>query len=260
MEKAPRLATDVLLELETKLDIALNIIRAQDLNIKILSNKLNLIIAALDKITSEPTTTPAAPKYSVESVNTARPVFQQPPIPVSEKELLFSSEENLPVEDSPKGFRRTSRPETFAGDDMYLPQAARDVKPKNQTPKPPPGRSLNAEVIVPPSAQKSTTPQTPPKIQNIVQNAIPVMQRIVDKAGKSIFLADVELIDLSTMQSIYKTRTNGTGKWMASLGMGNYRVMIRKGASSTKDKIDIGQDIQVDGTTSPLELQTMIIK
>ena len=36
--------------------------------------------------------------------------------------------------------------------------------------------------------------------------------------------------------------------------------MIRKGASSTKDKIDIGQDIQFDGTKSPLELQTMIIK
>ena len=127
MDKPPRLATDVILELKEKLDIALNIVRAQDLNIKIISNKLNIIIAALDKITSVPA---PQPNFSVEAVNTTRPLFQNIPDSFPEKELSFSPEENLSVENSPIGFRRTSSPETFAGDDMYLTQSTKDVKQK----------------------------------------------------------------------------------------------------------------------------------
>jgi putative ATP-grasp target RiPP len=271
LENEPRKASEVLLELEKTVNILLSIIRAQDLNIKILSNKLNTVIENMNK-------QPPAAKFTAEAVHTARPLppvspFQQTFELDPERQIPVSSEARLPMEMEPQGFRRTSRPETFAGDDSYLPQSTPQTD-KIQMPKAPPGRGgptpppgRTAEVVVPPAAtkQKATAPTAKqqhqqPRTQNIVQNAIPVMQRVVDSSGKSLFLADVEIIDLATMQSIYSTRTNGMGKWMASLGIGTYRVLIRKMEKLTGSKKETPQDIQVDGTQSPLELQTIIIK
>ena len=47
---------------------------------------------------------------------------------------------------------------------------------------------------------------------------------------------------------------------MAALGIGNYRVEIRKQGSSLKEKIEAVQDIQVDGRSSKLDLPMLIIK
>jgi hypothetical protein len=270
----PRKASDILLELEQKLDTALSIIRTQDLNIKILSNKLNSILEALEKKNAEP-------KVMVEAVNTARmPVspIQQVTQFDPERQVPVAAEAKLPVEVEPRGFRRTSRPETFAGDDAYLPAPPTAIEPKfpvqvpNNMPKPPPGRgpmspppgrTVEATVVAPTPkpVPAPEVPSLPQKQQvTVVQNAIPVAQRVVNGSGKSLFLAEVEIIDLSSMQQIYKTRTNGTGKWMASLGVGEYRVIIRKFEAATKEKLEVTQDIQVDGSQSPLELQTVIIK
>jgi len=268
----PRKASDILLELEQKLDVALSIIRAQDLNIKILSNKLNSVIESLEKKSVEP-------KITVEAIST-KPIqispFQQAQQLDPERQIPVDAESRLPLESEPKGFRRTSRPETFAGDDTYL------TRPAPPTPKypvqipngpppgrgpntPPPGRTVEATVVAPapPPQPAQPAPQMPVQQKqqvSVVQNAIPVMQRVVNAQGKSMFLAEVEVIDLSSMQPIYKTRTNGTGKWMASLGMGEYRIIIRKLEQATKEKMEVTQDIRVDGTQSPLELQTIIIK
>jgi hypothetical protein len=264
LDKEPRKATDVLLDIEKKLDIALNIIRTQDLSIKILSNKLNGVLEALEKQSKEP------PKITVEAVNTMRP----PPNPFQDpaKQIMVSSEFNLPLEETPKGFRRTSRPETFAGDNAYLnKQGPVDPKFPVQIPKAPPGRDpqrpppgREAEVVVAPPAPK---PKAPTNVRQQPaggpQSSIPVMQRVVNAQGKSLFLADVEIIDLASMQpvpSTVKIRTNGTGKWMTSLGVGNYRVIIRKLEPANKQRLEATQDIQVDGSVSPLELQTIIIK
>lgn len=274
MTSEPRKASDILLELETKLDAALSIIHAQDLNIKILSNKLNVIIEALEK-------KEAAPRVVVEAVPTkAAPIspFQAAWEQDAEKNVPIHAEMKLPLEAEPQGFRRTSRPETFAGDDVYLPgqQPANTPKYPVQVPaappgrnpgmQPPPGRSAaEATVSVPapkpePEAQKAPPQNKPQVTQTVLHNAVPVEQRAVNAQGKSLFLAEVEIIDLSTMQQVYKTKTNGSGKWMASLGIGNYRVIIRKYEPTTKERMEVTQEIQVDGTQSPLTLQTIIIK
>jgi hypothetical protein len=260
-----RKASDVLLDLEKKLDEALSIIRTQDLNIKILSNKMNLLSQALDKQNAAPQ------KITVEAINANR--YQPaPPVTVYDpaKNLNVSSEMNLPLETEPKGFRRTSRPETYAGDNAYLNREPASTpkypvqipKMGNAPGKAPPGRE--AEVVVPPTSKidLNTIPKQQQPKATISQNAVPVMQRVVSAQGKSLFLADVEIIDLATMQQISKTRTNGMGKWMASLSVGNYRVIIRKLETLSQDKkvIEATQDIQVDGQQSPLELQTIIIK
>lgn len=251
MEKEPRKATDVLLELENKIEILLSMIRSQDLNLKLLSNKLNLVMEKLEK-------QPAAPnKIVVEAVNTVTPTA-----PIDEKHIPVSPENTIPMEVAPKGFRRTSRPETFSGDNAYFNKSRGNdtVVFPMQLPK----MSDTAEVVVP-EASKIEIPNTTKvkkadKPTAMDQHQIPVVQRIVDKNGKAVFLAEVEITDLSNNSEVSKTRTNGTGKWMATLPIGNYRVYIRKRESLTKEKVETAQDIQVDGTSSPLELQTMILK
>lgn len=286
----PRKATDVLLDIETKVNALLDIVRSQDLVIKVLSNKLNDVMGKLDKQNQ------AAPKITVEAIQqpvvppSMPPGFTQLPAGDPERNIPIAAEHRLPETSSPQGFRRNSRPETFAGDNAYLPHPEQDMRvPVPRTPQskganaPPPGRGLESDVtamvppeatanprskrgvVAPPNPQGSpfASEEPPPESHAPMQHAqgnIPVMQRCVDKNGKSIFLADVELTDLSSGQPIFKTRTNGAGKWMASLGIGAYRVVITKRASANKEKMEALQDIQVDGSKSPLELPMVIIK
>lgn len=267
-QSGPRKASDIVLELESKVDTLISIIKSQDLNIRVLSNKLNNLMEKLDKQPAISLT--PAPSFRAEAVNTkpnsAPPSFATPP--AEEKQVPIFAEFKIPLEQSPEGFRRTSRPETYAGDNAYLPKPNTPMEapkfPTVQNPKPPPGRNPN-DVIVPPKATAPLAPPPPPSAPLAVQppqntNAVPVQQRVVNKENKTVFLADVEIIDHQTAQPILKTRTNGAGKWMASLAPGNYRVTITKREPVTKQKVEVTQDIQIDGTKSPLELPIIIIK
>jgi len=268
--QGPRKATDVLLDLESKLDSALSIIKSQDLNIKLLSNKLNLLIEKMDKQTVAASFV-TKPQFTVEAVqNVLPPQFMQP-AQDEETNVPIFSEHKLAVDAAPIGFRRTSRPETYAGDNAYLQKPPQEpVKMPVQTLKPPPGRNENSNVTVPQQAMNQgivpNNPITKPTAENklpqeqLNQGAIPVEQRVVDKNSKSVFLADVEIVDLKTGNQIFKTRTSGAGKWAAPLSIGNYRVTISKRESVTKQKVEVVQDISVDGSHSPLILQMIIIK
>lgn len=265
MERETRKATDVLLEIESKVNVLLEIIRAQDLNIKVLSNKLNDLAGQLKQQQSGP------PKITVETVQSATPPsmpigFNQLPPGEPERNIPVTAESKLPQSNNPQGFRRTSRPETFidkkiSGDDVYINKPMEEVVMPIQMP---PGRSAAESIPTTNNINKKqvTTQNTGVELKPTPQGQIPTIQRIVDKNGKSIFLADVEITDLSTGQLFFKTRTNGNGKWMASLMVGAYQVKISKrGLESTnKAKIEALQDIQVDGSQSPLELPMLIVK
>lgn len=246
MDGEPRKATEILSDLEGKIDYLIAYTKTQDHSIKILSNKLNEILSKNN--TYVPIQPP--PQFKIESVDTSGQLQKIKEID-SDKQIPISSEFNLPIENSPKGFRRTSRPETYAGDDQFLEKP--QTKQNKITPK--------SEVIVPQNfIDKKNEPVPPIQKSELMQNAVPVSQRVVDKNGKSVFLADVEIIDLSTNTNICKTRTSGTGKWVAALGVGNYKILIRKRESLTKQSIESIQEINVDGATSPYELKnaTMI--
>jgi hypothetical protein len=250
LEKEPRKGSEVLLALESKIDTLLGIVQSQDSVIKVLSNKINALTSMLSEKPK------IAPQITVEAVNIANP-FLAAQTQDPAKQIPVSFESKLPVEESPTGFRRTSRPETYvSGDDAYLRKVP-EVKPKFPTQIP--------EIVVPKQSGAPITnvvlpnpEETAPQFTNI-QNAISVSQRIVDKNGKSVFLADVEIVNLTTKESV-KTRTNGTGKWFAALAIGDYKVIIRKRESLTKEKVEIIQDLLLDGNTSPLAMQTLIIK
>lgn len=281
MGQEPRKATDVLLDVESKIDKLLGIVTSQDLVIKVLSNKLNDVVARLDKQQAGP------PRITVETVQTPPPPSIVPPgftnIPAGDPErtIPFLAESKLPQTQAPQGFRRNSRPETYAKDKppAQPPEIQMPVQmPTNMRPgsgNAPPGRGNGQEVAMPPQTtaplkrgqgaiMAPPIPMGEPPVAEehgpATQGQIPVTQRCVDKNGKSIFLANVEIVDLSTGQNIFKGRTNATGKWMASLGIGGYRVTIRKLESVTKEKIEAVQDISVDGSKSRVELPMLIIK
>lgn len=261
MEKEPRKSSEVLLELEAKIDVLMSIVRTQDLNIKVLSNKVNSLLEKTDKINNIPVMQ-IPPSIKIEAVDTQQlePEFIDRHIPVS-------PEQALPIEKEPKGFRRTSRPETYSGDNSYLKAPSSMLtSPKFPTQLP---KMSEPEVIVPKEAislkevvkfTEVPAPVSKKEAPPTGNYTIPIIQRIVDKNGKSVFLADVEILQYENKQTVTKTRTNGAGKWMASLPIGEYRVFVRKRESLNKEKLEIVQDIKVDGTQSPYTLQTMIIK
>lgn len=236
MSNEPRKATEVLIDLETKVDMLLSLLRSQDLNIKLLSKKLNTL---LDK--------PSKNVATAESVDST--IFTMVPEPTIH--VPISSESKIPVETKPQGFRRTSRPETYSGDNAYLDKKTIDPKFPVQIPK--------AEAIVPKEATEVRSDSKPVSTENIRVNSVPVQQRVVDKNSKSVFLADVEVFNQNG-EKITKTRTNGAGKWMAALSPGTYKIVLTKRESLTKEKVDLVQSIIVDGKTSPLDLPMLIFK
>lgn len=257
MDNAPRKATDIILSLEQQVKTLTAVVSSQDILLKVISNKLTELLNSPQQ--------KAAPKIIVEAVNN---IPQQtssfaPPINMDpERQIPISSENALPEEHNPKGFRRTSRPETFAGDNSYLKQPPKKKEEVIQFPVQIPRANGKAEVVVPDTVSDNKPAKQPKQSSRQVMsgNSIPTQQRIVDRNGKSVFLADVEVIDLATVETVAKTRTNGTGKWQAALPLGEYKVVIKKLESLTKQKVEVVQTIRVDGTQSPLELQMMIIK
>jgi hypothetical protein len=277
-EQEPRKASEVLLEIESKLDTILSTIRANDLNIKVLSNKLGEVMKSLEKLQAAP------PKITVEAVQTPAPnqaaaIFGQVPTTDPGRAIPIKAESTLPADDSPQGFRRTSRPESYAGD-VYLkrdgvppPAAPSFLFMQQQQGKPPPGRSGNDIPVTqtpPPKTKKAAEapvaqfpaqpPAHKPATDAPTHGIIPVEQRVVDKNGKSVFLADVEIVDTNSGEQVSKSRTNGTGKWMAALPIGIYQVTIKKLESLTREKVESVQSIEVDGSQSPLKLPMVIIK
>lgn len=234
MNSEPRKASDVLIDLESKINVLLQLVRSQDLNIKILSNKLNSLLEST--------------KNNVNNTTTENSSFED-----DSKKIYVSSDGNLPLDNFPSAIRRNSRPETYSSTSNNEVQVNKD-----------------AEVIVNvkgnPIKNGFVKLDSDKKTQPLIDKdrndhlVIPVHQRVVDRNGKSVFLADVEVLNLETNNVIFKTRTNGTGKWMASLSPGNYNVIIQKRESVSKEKIKTEQLITVDAGTSLVELQMIILK
>ena len=88
---------------------------------------------------------------------------------------------------------------------------------------------------------------------------IPITQRVVDKNGKSLFLANVEFFNEKS-ESIEQVKTNSVGKYQAQLFPGNYKVLIKKIEPLSKTQLECVQTITVDDNISILELPMIIIK
>lgn len=267
MDNGSRKASDILLDLENKLNQLISMVHAQDLNLKILSNKLNMV---MEKIKESPAPSSSAVNpYTVaaDEGKMSNTLLQNR---VAPPQMIKVSPERLPMEENPQpqqNTRRTSRPET-TGSNRQSPQPFQAPRKVGiQDPRPPDMSQYQShtEATARPSHDAPESAETQfQAFENLspaqadVTNKVAVTQRITEKSGKSVFLAEVEIFDESGSQ-IFKTRTNGVGKWQASLPIGNYRVKIGKRESVTKQKIEKLQSITVDGRVSQLILDQIII-
>lgn len=228
-EQKPRSATDVLLALEAEMNHLKQMIHNLDLNIRIISNKLSQNVQL--QASSGYIQTNVQPLNQLPSNNL------YPPTPENQGESEFTNyEQALSVETAPTGPRRTARPTSsdFVG------------KSNVPTPSLSQPQSFEAEIVV-------------PNAQSIPGARKQISQRIVDKNSKPIFMAEVEITNLNTNIVEIKTRTNGTGKWQASLAHGQYKIKISKQQAANKPKVEVIQDVMINEAT-PADLQMMIIK
>ncbi len=228
-----RTAMDVLLNVEKLLQENIASSKTQELATKILSNKINYLIEVLIQTS---TTTKQNFSSSVKKVEDIAeiPLNSLYPKMPQQQQAASQSEDNIDlfIDASPVGFRRTSKPETY-----HQPN---EIEKNTPTPSKVP---YAVEQDIPQPGQR-----------------VPVIQRVVDKNGKAVFMADVEVINVATKKVETKTRTNGMGKWQASLPVGHYKVVLKKQASAGKDKIEVVQDLSLDGSTPSKELQMLLIK
>lgn len=254
MTNEPRTASDVLLSLESKIDQLIALYRSQDLVLKVLANKLNNLIDTVNHLPSQ------------KEVNNTKP---EPNI------LNISSDFQLPVEVAPKGFRRTSRPETYVVEEKPTTRANLKSTPTSPVVAPPSNPSpVTLPVQFPdfssgnvPPGLKTSAPKksenviTPPPVAEIKStgNKIPTEQRVVDKNGKAIYMASVMILSESGNLE-YKTTTSSMGKWQASLLPGRYQVKISKLESMSREKLDVAQNITVDGLSVTQTLPVLICK
>ena len=249
-EQKQRNASEVLLAMETKLDILLQVNRSLDLNFKVLSNKFNQILQLLS---TDPIGTAvsgnvftASSQLDSPSMLAANSLYPSQPYqvqaaPMTVSQLTPAHLTNLKVKDqleipsdmplttemAPVGFARTSRSETYI---------AQETGPIKNTPTP-----------------SIPLPQTygPKELPGAVDKTYPVQQRVTDAQGKSLFMCDVQVFD-NKGELVHKTRTNGVGKWSAALKPSTYKVNVKKHDSIAKKTIDVNQTITVDANNSDL--------
>lgn len=256
MDNNSRKASEILLDLESKIDQLTSMLHAQALDIRVLSNKLNKLMEQ-PKVASPPIPAPApqVTSYSADAVDAKIPnvILQNRAIPVKVAD-------QLPMQDSPQAIRRNSRPEAqravpiappttkISIQDPAPPNMSQFMKAKQPPPAPPPSFQEEPQF----QAFENLTPQQESS------NKVAVTQRVITKTGKSVFLADVEVFDEDNNQ-VFKTRTNGMGNWQASLPVGNYKIRVGKREAVTKQKIEKTQNVLVDGRVSQLVLDQVII-
>jgi hypothetical protein len=209
-------ATDILLELIEKVELLTALVKAQDFNIKILSNKLQSTISKLEKLNNS---TPKESPFKVEAADVTTENVDQ--------ELLME------METSPKGFRKSSRHEVYTG----------------KKPNPVLVKAPEPQIIVP-MVEKESDEDFKEWNEDVV---IPVTQRVLFPNGKSCFMAEVLVLTMDG-QEVFKTKTNVAGKWNAPLKNGKYLIKIKKRESVSKSQMESSQTITVDGMFNPLEL------
>lgn len=229
MNKEPRKASEIIASLETKVDTLIKLNSTLSLNMNILSNKLNSLIDGLDNLSQ------SMPEEMVSKVSNNTPTVMAPQMP----DLNALKTEMITAQQKVGDFRRTSRPETF----VEKPQTA----PPPTITAPTVAQSIN-------QLDEGVAPNQNPA------DKFAITQRVVNKEGKAVFLADVEIVNAQNRQTEFKGRTTGVGRWQATLPIGKYQVIIRKKDMATQQQLENLQNLIVDGSLNPLELKMVVLQ
>ena len=89
----------------------------------------------------------------------------------------------------------------------------------------------------------------------------PVSQVLTHENDRPLFLANVEIMNSEGTDVISKTRTNATGRWLATLAPGSYQVHVLKNfpPDSGRESIDTSYKIDVVPSDGPTELNSLLI-
>ena len=223
-----RKATQVLLDIEAKINSMLSLLQSQDFSMKLLSNK----ITAMEEVLKQ------KPDFRIEAEQT----FKAP----TPKDEIIDSEFFITQEEFPNTNRRGTR------NDVAVKKP--NLKKKDPTP------AIVVDTTAQPSIiNKSSGVEFRDYDDSLKSDSeIPVSQKVVDRVGKAVLLADVEIRNKKT-NKIDKIRTNMVGKWMHPLPVGSYDITITKRELNTTNKKQVKQTLLVDGTKLPLNLEEIMI-
>lgn len=275
MSDEPRKFSDVLLELEGKVDLLLKQVQSNDLVMKILTNKLGQVLEKLDKVGSS---APKSSPFKVDAVDTL-PEFKPPmqDFDPSRHTIIQASgpNPNLQQPDAKTGRgrgrpRKEEKSQHLEGDDAFL------IKPTPKEPESPFPIQIpkggKAEIIVPNQTAPTKFPTLTSQISNQEEFTVPnfpesepkknttLIQKVLDKNGKVAFLADVRILNHQSLETVWSGRTSAIGKWAAVVPMGNFRISIRKRDPGSSREVEAVQDVIVDGKQDRVELPTFTMK
>jgi len=207
-------ASDVILEMNAKINSLLDMVRSLDLNMKIISNKLNLI---------QNKTSP----YVAETQ-----VIKTAPTIISPDVELIKSNQLKEINNSESFSKRGSRNDVST--EKFI------------APKP-----IPAEKIIVSKKEEvfKDYNDDPPLVEGAL---IPVSQKVYGENGKPIFLAEISIRNTKT-NKIVKTKTSGRGVWQMPLEVGKYEIIVGKRLVNSKEKKEIKQIVVIDGTQVPFE-------
>lgn len=222
-----RNAVDVLLDLESKIDSLLNLIKTQDLQLKLLSNKISLILEKQPIVLQEKA---QSPRYTISDGDLDFKVTPQTSSPI-----MVQAGVEVQLNNQPQENQRARRP------DIQF-EELQSLEEKDEF------FDVTSEQLM---EQKASIDR---------KGSIPVSQKIVTSGGKSVYLASIEVFDVNN-NSLIKTKTNISGKWSTSLKPGEYTVLLKRAPGQhIKDPIKIKYPIEVKSTFSGVfELKDFIL-
>jgi len=251
-----RKASDIILELESKINSLTKLIESMDFNLKLISNKLNKLVATTDN-------------NKLHKVSAY--VSEQPPITNKFEELKKSQSEEFEIDKTPNGQRRVSRPtqNNFSGPiQVPLSNSVKFVSNSDNSDEEFKGFKSNVKTINKDNLKKPVNENVNPAKEVKVEtqkevvndgNLIKVSQRVFNEHGKAEFFADVSIQQLPSLDKIKGTRTTGTGLWSVMIPQGIYRVSIKTKQPVVGSSRINSFDINLDGTKKEIDLDKLII-
>lgn len=235
-----RKATDVLLKIEQMIEKVLGHNRNQDLLIKTLMNRIQVLEDKIDGIKNVPVQAqqPVAasqqefPKHSGDAP--PRRINQQLP------GLKPSVKINNPQQPQNSGFDFRNTEQNRQSSNR---QITRDPNEEDEAEK--------LELDAKPQGKRRDSRYIPSSYDG---KPVPVQQKLLYPDGRAISTAKVEVFD--DKSNLVKTlKTNATGKWTNALPPGNYTIQVSKKGTSTKNAVEAQVEITVPTSSEPVQLK-----
>jgi len=209
-----RKATDVLLQIESKVDELLSHIKTNNLANKIILERLRIVTENLEKVSLK------SPSVSVsDNVSGKKP------------NLSVSADFTKPISHTASEPQQKQLSDKISVTTLSLKDKIKKAMDE--------AKEDTASLEFPAAKEKN--------------KEISVQQKIIDIEGSNIFMANVEIFDLNDVL-IKKTKTNQTGKWLAKLSTGSYNVTVTKVGTNNKPSINVKYSIEITNENSNLEL------